>query len=84
MPWWSSPHFHSFLRAKNLGSTLTGIERPRLTSYDSFFDAVDRLYDPSYIPDDADILRCRVKSTGITETTFHIGTLTYRQVHSLI
>ncbi|KAI1319467.1 hypothetical protein EDD11_004044 [Mortierella claussenii] len=43
-----------------------------------FFDAVDRLYRPDYIPDDADILRCRVKSTGITETTFHIGTLTYR------
>ncbi|KAF9941530.1 hypothetical protein BGZ67_004810 [Mortierella alpina] len=43
-----------------------------------FFDAVDRIYDPSYIPDDADILRCRVKSTGITETTFHIGSLTYR------
>ncbi|KAF9416912.1 hypothetical protein BGZ76_004590, partial [Entomortierella beljakovae] len=43
-----------------------------------FFDSVDRLYVPGYIPDDADILRCRVKSTGITETTFHIGALTYR------
>ncbi|KAG0247510.1 hypothetical protein BG011_001370 [Mortierella polycephala] len=43
-----------------------------------FFDAVDRLYRHDYIPDDADILRCRVKSTGITETTFHIGSLTYR------
>ncbi|KAK3815251.1 MAG: guanine nucleotide binding protein, alpha subunit [Benniella sp.] len=43
-----------------------------------FFDAVDRIYRPDYIPDDADILRCRVKSTGITETTFHLGSLTYR------
>ncbi|ORZ13901.1 guanine nucleotide binding protein, alpha subunit [Lobosporangium transversale] len=43
-----------------------------------FFDSVDRLYKPDYMPDDADILRCRVKSTGITETTFHIGALTYR------
>ncbi|KAF9997875.1 hypothetical protein BGZ80_004820, partial [Entomortierella chlamydospora] len=43
-----------------------------------FFDAVDRLYDPKYIPEDADIIRCRVKSTGITETLFHVGTLTYR------
>ncbi|KAI7817300.1 guanine nucleotide-binding protein subunit alpha [Gamsiella multidivaricata] len=43
-----------------------------------FFDSVDRLYKPDYMPDDADILRCRVKSTGITETTFHLGSLTYR------
>lgn len=51
------------------------------TSYyyhSSFFESVDRLYRSDYIPDDADILRCRVKSTGITETTFHLGTLTYR------
>ncbi|KAG0374380.1 hypothetical protein BGX24_010475 [Mortierella sp. AD032] len=43
-----------------------------------FFDAVDRIYERDYIPTDADILRCRVKSTGITETTFHMGKLTYR------
>ncbi|KAK3824628.1 MAG: guanine nucleotide binding protein, alpha subunit [Benniella sp.] len=43
-----------------------------------FFDSVDRLYKPDYMPDDADILRCRVKSTGITETTFHLGSLTYK------
>ncbi|KAF8927588.1 hypothetical protein BGZ58_010296 [Dissophora ornata] len=29
-------------------------------------------------PENEDILRCRVKSTGITETTFHLGLLTYR------
>ncbi|KAF9404199.1 hypothetical protein BGZ94_004315, partial [Podila epigama] len=43
-----------------------------------FFDSVDRIYQPDYVPDDADILRCRVKSTGITETVFHLGALTYR------
>ncbi|KAF9430935.1 hypothetical protein BGZ76_000647 [Entomortierella beljakovae] len=43
-----------------------------------FFDSIDRLFKPDYIPDDADILRCRVKSTGITETTFHMKNLTYR------
>ncbi|KAG9068086.1 hypothetical protein KI688_011678 [Linnemannia hyalina] len=43
-----------------------------------FFDAVDRIYEINYIPSDADILRCRVKSTGITETAFHMGKLTYR------
>ena len=34
--------------------------------------------DPNYLPTDQDILRSRVKTTGITETTFIIGDLTYR------
>lgn len=32
------------------------------------------------MPSDQDILRSRVKSTGITETTFAIGDLTYRML----
>ncbi|KAF9916995.1 hypothetical protein FBU30_001042, partial [Linnemannia zychae] len=43
-----------------------------------FFKSVDRIFEHGYLPNDMDILRCRVKSTGITETTFHIGRLTYR------
>ena len=31
-----------------------------------------------YLPTDQDILRSRVKTTGITETTFRVGELTYR------
>lgn len=34
--------------------------------------------DPRYLPTDQDILRSRVKTTGITETTFLIGDLTYK------
>ena len=30
------------------------------------------------MPTDQDILRSRVKTTGITETTFRVGELTYR------
>ncbi|KAJ3480212.1 hypothetical protein NLJ89_g12295 [Agrocybe chaxingu] len=33
---------------------------------------------PSYMPTDQDILRSRVKTTGITETTFKVGELTYK------
>jgi len=33
---------------------------------------------PGYLPTDQDILRSRVKTTGITETTFRVGELTYR------
>ncbi|KAF9342732.1 hypothetical protein BGX26_006965, partial [Mortierella sp. AD094] len=67
---WSDP---SVRQAYHLGHTYALADNVKY-----FFDAVDRLYVPGYIPDDSDILRCRVKSTGITETTFYIGSLTYR------
>ncbi|RKO84365.1 guanine nucleotide binding protein, alpha subunit [Blyttiomyces helicus] len=43
-----------------------------------YFEAIDRIADPAYVPTDQDVLRSRVKTTGITENTFHIGDLTYR------
>lgn len=43
-----------------------------------FLERLDRILDPTYCPDDQDLLRCRVKTTGITETIFNIGDLTYR------
>ncbi|KAJ3505819.1 hypothetical protein NMY22_g17443 [Coprinellus aureogranulatus] len=33
---------------------------------------------PGYMPTDQDILRSRVKTTGIAETTFQVGELTYK------
>jgi guanine nucleotide-binding protein subunit alpha len=33
---------------------------------DSFFDSMQRLAAPDYMPTDQDILRARVKTTGIT------------------
>ena len=44
----------------------------------SYFDSIDRIAQPDYTPNDQDVLRSRVKTTGITETTFIIGDLTYR------
>ncbi|CAO3635954.1 unnamed protein product [Cunninghamella echinulata] len=46
--------------------------------YYSYFDSIDRIGDANYIPTDQDVLRSRVKTTGITETTFVIDDLTYR------
>ncbi|KAI8387300.1 guanine nucleotide binding protein, alpha subunit [Blakeslea trispora] len=43
-----------------------------------YFDSIDRIGDANYLPTDQDVLRSRVKTTGITETTFVIGDLTYR------
>lgn len=44
----------------------------------SYFDSINRIAQPDYLPNDQDVLRSRVKTTGITETTFIIGDLTYR------
>ncbi|KAL0096699.1 G protein alpha subunit [Phycomyces blakesleeanus] len=43
-----------------------------------YFDSIDRIGESNYIPTDQDVLRTRIKTTGITETTFVIGTFTYR------
>lgn len=43
-----------------------------------YFESLDRISQPTYLPTDQDILRSRVKTTGIVETTFLIGELTYR------
>ncbi|KAI8895177.1 guanine nucleotide binding protein, alpha subunit [Globomyces pollinis-pini] len=43
-----------------------------------YFEALDRIGVKGYQPTDQDVLRSRVKTTGITETTFKVGELTYR------
>ncbi|RCI12874.1 hypothetical protein L249_1084 [Ophiocordyceps polyrhachis-furcata BCC 54312] len=43
-----------------------------------FLDDIDRLWAEDYIPNDQDLLRSRLRTTGITETEFNLGQLTYR------
>ncbi|KAF9377538.1 guanine nucleotide-binding protein subunit alpha [Podila verticillata] len=43
-----------------------------------YFDSIDRISKSDYTPTDQDVLRSRVKTTGINETTFLVGDLTYR------
>jgi len=43
-----------------------------------FFNELDRLFSNTYSPSDQDILRSRLKTTGITESVFDLGALTYR------
>jgi len=45
-----------------------------------FFDEIERVSAPAFQPTDQDILHCRVKTTGITETKFKIGDLIYNMV----
>jgi guanine nucleotide-binding protein subunit alpha len=44
----------------------------------SFFNDINRLFAKDYIPNDQDVLRSRLRTTGITETIFELGNLTYR------
>ncbi|KAG1151564.1 hypothetical protein G6F37_001440 [Rhizopus arrhizus] len=43
-----------------------------------YFDHIERIAAPNYLPTDQDVLHSRVKTTGITETRFMIGNLVYR------
>lgn len=45
-----------------------------------FFDAIDRLSSPDYIPDEQDILRARSKTTGVKETQFDVEGFRFRLV----
>lgn len=49
-----------------------------LTASCSFFEDLDRLFNKEFIPTDQDVLRARLRTTGITETHFDLGTLQYR------
>lgn len=49
-----------------------------MTNSRSFFNDIDRLFDRSYLPSNQDILRTRLRTTGISETIFDLGNLTYR------
>jgi guanine nucleotide-binding protein subunit alpha len=44
----------------------------------SFFINLDRLFNKEFIPTDQDVLRARLRTTGITETVFELGSLQYR------
>lgn len=43
-----------------------------------FFEHIDRLFANDYVPNDSDVLRARLRTTGISETIFELGSLTYR------
>ncbi|ORZ33541.1 guanine nucleotide-binding protein G(o) subunit alpha-like protein [Catenaria anguillulae PL171] len=43
-----------------------------------YFEHIDRITQPGFTPTDQDILRSRVKTTGIVENTFIIDNLTFR------
>ena len=45
-----------------------------------FFDSLDRLCDPSYVPTEEDVLRTRVKTTGILNCKFEYKTVSFNLI----
>jgi guanine nucleotide-binding protein subunit alpha len=45
-----------------------------------FFQDIERLFAKDFLPTDQDILRTRLRTTGISETIFELGNLTYKMV----
>ena len=43
-----------------------------------YFQRIKKILDPSYIPNEQDVLRSRVQTTAILETSFKSGNITYR------
>ena len=43
-----------------------------------YFQRMDKILDPSYTPNEQDVLQSRVPTTGIVETTFASGNITYQ------
>lgn len=37
-----------------------------------FFNDLERLFNPTYVPNEQDIVHARVRTIGITETVFHL------------
>ena len=45
--------------------------------FNSYYANIDRLFARDYLPSDQDVLRSRLRTTGITETLFELGQLNY-------
>jgi guanine nucleotide-binding protein G(i) subunit alpha len=60
---------------KDEGVQATFDERANFQLMDTcsyYFDNIDRIADPGFQPTRADVYRCRVRTTGIVETTFEL------------
>lgn len=43
-----------------------------------FFENLSRIISPNYVPSEADVLRVRVRTSGIIETQFHVNDFVFR------
>lgn len=48
--------------------------------FSSFYDSLDRIFTPNWLPDNQDMLQARLRTTGITETLFELGQMNFRMM----
>lgn len=48
--------------------------------FSSFYDSLDRIFAPGWLPDNQDMLQARLRTTGITETLFELGQMNFRMM----
>lgn len=46
----------------------------------SFFDILDQIAQPGYIPSEEDVIRVRIQTTGIFESLFEVGPMMFQYV----
>lgn len=46
----------------------------------SFYESLDRIFAPGWLPDNQDMLQARLRTTGITETLFELGQMNFRMM----
>ncbi|ETI20647.1 hypothetical protein G647_06989 [Cladophialophora carrionii CBS 160.54] len=45
-----------------------------------YFENINRMFEPDWLPNDQDMLHARLRTTGITETVFELRDLTFRMM----
>ncbi|KAL4870982.1 hypothetical protein BDV12DRAFT_41335 [Aspergillus spectabilis] len=45
-----------------------------------FFNSLERIFAPGWLPDNQDMLQARLRTTGITETLFELGQMNFRMM----
>ncbi|KAI5302946.1 hypothetical protein KEM56_000191 [Ascosphaera pollenicola] len=45
-----------------------------------YFDSIDRLFEPDWLPNNNDMLHSRLRTTGITETLFELESVNFRMM----
>ncbi|KAJ9318506.1 hypothetical protein DTO271D3_1168 [Paecilomyces variotii] len=45
-----------------------------------FYNSLDRIFEPGWLPDNQDMLHSRLRTTGITETLFELGQMNFRMM----
>ena len=67
---WQDDGFQAYLKH--------AIEYQLSDSAPYYFQRMDKILDPSYTPNEQDVLQSRIQTTGIIETTFTTGDITYQ------